>query len=1239
MNNINLNIESGVLKDLNIDDPENIVTLDLSYKNIYFIDEYVFFNEDNTPKLPNLKKIDLSNNSLSNLNFFIDLFQHGIFENLEILNLNNNNITNISSIFFTKMPKLKELHLAYNKINIITNESFCNEDNRLEELEYIYLNNNYISQLHDELIIIKSNIPFLNSELYNLNEINLNKTIKNIEKDSLFKYLNDKVVIDLHNNLLIKCDVSKLEIKSFSRKVINYAYTYNTYLNYYYHQNRLLFNRYDNHYDYINHIHINGIHTFMDYFIYFIYKSLPSQKKDVYLSYFLIINGNKNQKDEPISVSISNRANKILYFYNHTESQLLNINKIINNIKDKIDITSIYTKDLNKYIEILFKIKKDFFKQNDSILIKLNMESNEDNENNENKKSISNDYLYNTFVNFNDMIYNLNSNIYLKNSDLTYTCENNILFINNLYLSYNDNENIDSIFKKEELNDIFYKIIIHFNESINTYTTTLKSTFEEFNKNYIFPENISNINQTHDTIKYYQSFEENINFLMLNIEYIILDDDEWDLLIKSEYKNNYKSILEDIYKFLKKNNFYLYFLLVNNEEFMRYSSNTFISNIINLYKKCSLHIYINESKNIIFYNFLKYLNLYDHDKDKFNINHLTSIQIDSLIDYYIMYMNELYKNYNIQNEYILNAYNSPINLVNNGRINEINNYIIKYLFIAIDVNDIKLKYNHKSINKYFYKTYIEVFFDKFRIISGHGTTIPNVISIIPENQTVYFLAKSKVKLTTFFSIDNKYKNNIPYQGVYERGLDKYDNYYITRPMYKTEKYNSGMLCESYNINPKTTFKNKKKMYSLNENIDNTLQYWRYGGIFEVKNIFKNICKLDSYLKYANPKNRNKENNIFINSIYNNIKNNYSEVIDYEFIVKKEKANLLKKMFNNGLISSSNSKRISKENEIKIEKEMNKKMASYKNKYIDFLQKILFSESDQSYFNRNEMMYYYLSLQYSKRNHQLINFLIKNSQTPHTYFIHMCRGTTRNSNNRLLKHVLKNIIKLHHLVESKKKYINKLISNKLLMNKNGSKNSNLTVSEKNVPVVENNLTFLKNINVKGTQLLNKNNSQISLSSQFTENHFDINNYNLYKIYEDISHIINIYKKNYPKEINRDNYHLNIIVEGLEELYHFIYETYEILYGIMYKILKKLLVLKKLVFKYIDIELVEGVDRLTYSNISQSYKKQNGTNILQLSEENKERYKVPKNIKLKNKFIPNFNIKGNQKQLGVSYAQNI
>lgn len=1185
--------ENGELEAINInkkEDQNNMLTLNLSFLNIYSIQNNLFFNEENSPKFPNLKVLDVSNNFLSDLNLFPDLFNKGIFENLEVLILNNNEITHIEYKFFEKLPKLKELHLAFNKIYKINSISFSDDNTKLPELEYIYLNNNYISQLSDTLQIIKKNIPFLNNEIYNLNEKNKRLTMLNIHENSIFTYLNKDVIIDLNHNLLIKCNTLNISPKSF--KIKNYAYIYNFYLTYYYEQTRLLFTRYNDHNDYIEHIKENGINTFMDYFIYFIYESFPLNKRDIYLSYFLILNGNLDFLKKIEIDEYLNENNKYYYTYNNNESNSISVDLIINNIIIKKDLTKISEKNINDNIKILFKINNDFYKQNKSVIISINKQDDEDEYYKDNK--YASDYLVRIFNSFNDKIYNLNVNIYLENSDLTFKNKDSILFINTIYKYYNYNKSTDSDFlKKSELNDIFKDIIINFNESIQFFSNELQKEFIDFDPTYIFPENINHLNNANNTLQYYKRFEYHINFLNKNIQYILLNEDDWNLLFKEEYKNVYISILNHIYAFLEKNNLYLSFLLVNNDQLIRYYENSFFQKIIDLYKKCALNLYIKESNNIIFYHLLMYLNLYDTTKNEFDINHLTSIQIDSLMDYYIMYMNELYNTYSIKNHYN--------EMENNTHKKHINNYINKYLYFFFknkqNILLITLTYNTKIINKYFYKDYIKIYFDKFRIISGHGSSIKDTLMIIPENQTVHFLVKSKEKLSNKFNLKNNYIHNIPYQGVYQRGFDKFENYYITRPLYKTHKYKSGMLCESYYIDPKSVYDSKKKP-SLNMNINNALQKWRYGGIFKINSIFKNVCKTDLYKKYENPINR--KDNIFINSIYNNNENNYYKLIDYSFILYKVRDTILKKLHNSGIIRSLNIKNISKENKDKISKEIYKEMANYKNMYIDFLQKIMFGESDKSYFSINEIMQFYLVKSYAEKDYKLINFLKKNLHTSHTYFIHMCRGIYNDQNNKLLKHILKNVLQLHLLVESKKKYINNIVS----------KNNGLIKRNLLVPVIENNSKFLKNINVKGHILLSKNNSQISLSTQFSEDHFDINNYSLYKIYQDISHIINIYQKNYPKEQLRNNYHLNIIAEGLEKLYDFIYESYEISYEDMYKILKKLLVLKKLVFTHINIESVEGVgvNRTTFSNI-------NSSNILQLSESNKEKYKVSKNIILK------------------------
>ncbi len=1307
---IKLIIENNILKNIIIKGNINITALNLSFKNINSIDEYVFFNkDDNTPKFPNLKNLDLSHNSLNDLNRFKDLLTNNNFANLEILNLENNNITEINNIFFNKddntpkfpnlkkldlshnslntlerfselltnnfenleelylknnnlteinylyfknMMKLKKLDLSYNKISILTSESFSNNARLLPNIEQINLNNNYISQLIKNFEITSHKNHNLNTTYLDTISI-ITEKVKDdeIRNKSIFKYLNSKVKIFLRNNLLIKYDLSKIS----NITTYNYLYIYNYVLVYYKrnYENRFIFNLYENHENYINHIEQYGIVSFIDYFIYFLYKSSLFENKSLLL--YLLQNGT-DQNIEINNEIIQKTKTQKQYCYKF-ESKYLNIQNIIENIKNKNEIFTIYNHNLNDYLYILFIIQPTFFKI-----------SNIDYFNIYNKTKIN--YIHRTFIYFNNIIYNINNydqlnNIYTihnmtdqsinENEKKIYGNMKSFLFINNIFDSMNYTLRSTNHFLLDyELMRLLINIVIHFNDSIKDWFTHLFTI-----------ESITN--------KEINVIKRDINFLYNNIQYILLNDEDWKLLYPNK-ENIFKGIINSINIFLENNNLYLYLLLVNSDELIRYN-NIFLDNIISLYKKCALNLYIKKSNNIIFYNLLKYLNLEDisnSNNNIYNIDHLTLTHIDSLIDYYKMYIDELYKNYNIINTYHIEPYNQAEFIYSSVlRSVHINKYISKYLFIIKKgANNITLfiknKNGNKPINKYFIETYIKIFFDKFRIISGHGSGISNTLSIIPEHQTVYFLAKSKTKLMNFLpSIKNEHNENIPYQPVYNRGLDVYDNYFITRPLYDTQKYTNGMLFESYNISPLSIY-DININESLNKNISEVYEKWRIGGVFKINNIFKNVCKQEWYKKYLNKKNR--KNNIFIDSIY---ENDFKKTISYKFIKNKYLNESLKELRLKNEISTNVYEELSPvENKLVLRNYFNK-IKEKKSMFIDFLYNILFVESDKSYIESKEIMYLYLN-QEEKLNNKfnLTYFLKKNKHEQHNYIIHMCRGSNQR-NEKLLKHIIKNILKLHLLVESKKKYIDKLVS----------KNSSLI--KKNVvnSLVENNPIFLENINTKGTQLLNQEELQISLSTKFTKDNFNIHNYNLYKIYQDMSHIINIYQKNYPIEPLRNNYHLNIIVEGLEELYNFIYESYEISYENMYQILKKLLILKKIVFTHINVESVEGVgqNRFTYSNISQSYKKENGTNILHLSEANKERYKVAKNIRLKKKFIsniptrdilqnkilskqkiskenlksvnleiykklineefPNFNTKGNQKLPRVGYAQNI
>ena len=106
-NVINLDISNSEISDLTgIEYFKNLKELDASNNNINDVSKIV--------ELGNLTKLNLSNNKLNNKEELIKLV------NLEILNISNNEISDISNFDVSKMTKLNNLDLSYNKIRDIS---------------------------------------------------------------------------------------------------------------------------------------------------------------------------------------------------------------------------------------------------------------------------------------------------------------------------------------------------------------------------------------------------------------------------------------------------------------------------------------------------------------------------------------------------------------------------------------------------------------------------------------------------------------------------------------------------------------------------------------------------------------------------------------------------------------------------------------------------------------------------------------------------------------------------------------------------------------------------------------------------------------------------------------------------------------------------------------------------------------------------------------------------------------
>ena len=106
---------------------KNLRKITLNFKGIE--------NFDNFSSLPNLVTLDLSHNSISNLNIFVakEDQEEEKWKSLQFLYLNNNKIFEFKNI---NLPQLQKLDLSYNDIKKI-------EDlENLKSLKFLYLNNN-----------------------------------------------------------------------------------------------------------------------------------------------------------------------------------------------------------------------------------------------------------------------------------------------------------------------------------------------------------------------------------------------------------------------------------------------------------------------------------------------------------------------------------------------------------------------------------------------------------------------------------------------------------------------------------------------------------------------------------------------------------------------------------------------------------------------------------------------------------------------------------------------------------------------------------------------------------------------------------------------------------------------------------------------------------------------------------------------------------------------------------------
>ena len=185
-----INLSQNNISNLDILQKANISELKELYISHNRIKEIKFLEKVNFPKLESLflqnqqkdskiedisilekvnfkmlKELYLSHNSIC----FIDMLQKSKFENLEILELNNNNIKSISVLDKVDFPELKELYLNNNQISNIDTFENC----KFNKLEILNLNNNLIQNINVfEKILINNLKKFFifNNDIKCLNE-------------------------------------------------------------------------------------------------------------------------------------------------------------------------------------------------------------------------------------------------------------------------------------------------------------------------------------------------------------------------------------------------------------------------------------------------------------------------------------------------------------------------------------------------------------------------------------------------------------------------------------------------------------------------------------------------------------------------------------------------------------------------------------------------------------------------------------------------------------------------------------------------------------------------------------------------------------------------------------------------------------------------------------------------------------------------------------------------------------
>ena len=190
-----------------------MLKLVLSRKSITTIETEIFKKTDN------IKIINLGNNYISEI-------QDRAFLGLDKLNkllLNNNNINKIKNTMFEGLTNLKLLDLGNNKINNLDNNTF----EYLVNLDTLYLNNNNFSKIEQKMLNSLSYLRRLNLKSNHISEIGKHSFSALILLKTL--YLSKNKLTSINNNTffnLIK--ISELYISYNNIRYLDLNYFINT---------------------------------------------------------------------------------------------------------------------------------------------------------------------------------------------------------------------------------------------------------------------------------------------------------------------------------------------------------------------------------------------------------------------------------------------------------------------------------------------------------------------------------------------------------------------------------------------------------------------------------------------------------------------------------------------------------------------------------------------------------------------------------------------------------------------------------------------------------------------------------------------------------------------------------------------------------------------------------------------------------------------------------------------------